>query len=65
MNKITCEIIQDLLPLYYDNVCSNESKKMIEEHLVECNSCKGKLDSIKVDIKIPKETLEKNFSDAM
>ena len=38
--KYPCEIIQDLLPLYLDGVCSEESKKAIEKHLDECPACK-------------------------
>lgn len=34
-----CEIIQDLLPLYQDNVCSASSRIIIEEHLAECPDC--------------------------
>ncbi len=34
-----CKLIQDLLPLYYDGVCSDESRKIIEEHLSECDEC--------------------------
>ena len=64
MNKISCDIIKDILPLYYDNICSDDSKKMVEEHLAECNTCKSELDKIKTDIKIPKETIEKNISDS-
>ena len=30
--KISCDIIRDLLPLYKDNVCSDASKDMVEEH---------------------------------
>ncbi len=63
MSKVSCEIIKDLLPLYYDEVCSSESKKMVAEHLAGCNSCKSELDIIRTDIKIPKETVEKNRSD--
>ena len=28
MSKISCDIIQDMLPLYYDEVCSADSRKM-------------------------------------
>ena len=38
--KYPCDIIQDLLPLYFDGVCSEESKKAIEKHLSECFACK-------------------------
>ena len=34
MSKVSCEIIKDILPLYYDNVCSDDSKRMVEEHLL-------------------------------
>ena len=64
MDKISCDIIKDLLPLYYDNVCSNESKKMIEEHLSECDRCKSELNRIEEDIKVSKEEIEKNRADS-
>lgn len=38
--KYPCDLIQDLLPLYHDGVCSEESKKAIENHLSECSACK-------------------------
>ena len=37
--KYDCEIIQDLLPLYIDDVCSIKSKVVIEEHILECSKC--------------------------
>lgn len=39
--KNNCEIIRDLLPLYCDNVCSEASKKLVEEHIDECELCKA------------------------
>lgn len=39
--KYPCDMIQDLLPLYLDGVCSEESRKAVEQHLSECLSCKG------------------------
>lgn len=35
-----CDLIQDLLPLYHDGVCSKESVEIIEKHLSECAVCK-------------------------
>lgn len=64
MSKIiSCEIIKDLLPLYYDKVCSNDSRKMVEDHLAECSNCKKELNKIGTDINLPKEAVEKNLSD--
>ena len=46
MNK-TCEIIQDLLPLYMDHACSEASVTMVEAHLAECKECAKIRDSMK------------------
>ena len=32
-------VIQDLLPLYADRICSGESRELVEEHIAECESC--------------------------
>lgn len=39
MSTKLCEVIQDLLPLYIDNICSNESRRMVSEHLENCDEC--------------------------
>lgn len=44
--KVSCEIIKDLLPLHHDEICSNDSKAIIEEHLIECDSCKAELEAM-------------------
>lgn len=35
-----CNIVKDLLTLYVDNLCSDESNKYIEDHLKQCKTCK-------------------------
>ena len=45
--KISCELMQDLLPLYYDDICNNHSKRVIEEHLVDCKTCQNLLERMK------------------
>ena len=37
--RTPCEIVRDLLPLYADEVCSAESRALVEEHLSECPGC--------------------------
>ena len=37
--KYNCEVVQDLLPLYTDGICSDASRQMVEEHLQECTVC--------------------------
>ncbi|MEA4972799.1 MAG: zf-HC2 domain-containing protein [Candidatus Metalachnospira sp.] len=34
-----CEIVEDLLPLYIDDVCNKETKALVEEHLKTCSKC--------------------------
>lgn len=38
--KYNCDIIKDLLPSYTDNICSEASRKVVEEHFKECASCR-------------------------
>lgn len=38
-----CEIVQDLIPLYADDVCSPASRALIERHLAGCELCRAKL----------------------
>ena len=42
-----CEVIRDLLPLYADDVCSDTSRRLIEEHLEECPDCSAVLKRIR------------------
>ncbi len=37
--KYSCGLIRDLLPLYCDKVCGEESRRIVEEHLEECGEC--------------------------
>lgn len=45
--KLTCNVIQDLLPSYVDDICSNDTKILVEEHVEECSQCKEKLNQMK------------------
>jgi len=50
--RISCEVIKDLLPLYIDDVCSDESRKMIVEHLAECEECKSELAAMQSELPV-------------
>lgn len=39
--NINCEIVQDLLPLYEEGLCSESSRKAVEAHLKECPNCRS------------------------
>lgn len=49
--KIACEVIRDLLPLYHDDVCSQESRVLVEAHLDQCEACKEELSQYDIEIK--------------
>lgn len=39
MNQ-NCDIVRDLMPLHLDGVCSEQSSRIVEEHLNECAACR-------------------------
>ncbi len=51
--NISCEIIRDLLPLYHDGVCSNDSKSLVVAHLKSCEVCRKELDLLDTDLMMP------------
>ena len=38
--RLSCDVIQDLLPLYVDRACSEDSGKLVETHIADCEKCK-------------------------
>lgn len=55
--KVNCEIVQDLLPLYEDGMCSVSSRAAVEEHLKTCPDCRGQAEGVRkiVDVEIPED----------
>jgi len=63
MNKISCKVIEDLSPLYVDDVCSDESRKIIEEHISECEACKIKLQAMQQNLSINLPVIKENITE--
>lgn len=38
--KITCDVIQDLMPSYIDGILSEDSKVLVDEHMKTCQECR-------------------------
>lgn len=38
--KKECAIVQDMLVLYEDDCLQEESRKMVEDHIAECQECR-------------------------
>lgn len=47
MEKLSCDIIQDLIPSYLDNICSDASRQCVEEHIETCEKCRKALEMYK------------------
>ena len=52
MSKKNCGLIKDLLPLYADGVCSEDSKKAVTDHIAGCDDCRSDLEKMGRDIKL-------------
>ena len=52
MSKLKCSIVEDLMPLYIEDLLSEETKKEIELHLDECEDCKEAYDELKEDVNL-------------
>jgi len=53
-----CKIIQDLLPLYHDGVCSEASRHLVEDHLSHCEDCRGLLRQMDGELLSPAEAVD-------
>jgi len=50
MNK-DCSIVQDLLPLYAEDMLREETKEFVDAHLAQCEACRAELAALKADVK--------------
>lgn len=48
--NIPCDVIRDLLPLYCDGACSEESRRAVEAHTASCAACREELALMQSDI---------------
>ena len=44
-----CAIVKDLLPLFIEEMVSEETEAFINEHLESCESCRSELEALKSD----------------
>ena len=46
--KNECNIIKDILPLYVEDMVSEDTKILVENHLDECIDCKNEVEEMKL-----------------
>lgn len=43
--KNECSIIRDILPLYVENMVSEDTSEFVKEHLESCPACRAELEN--------------------
>ncbi|MDE6433081.1 MAG: zf-HC2 domain-containing protein [Lachnospiraceae bacterium] len=61
MKEMNCNIANDLMPLYVDNVLSEDSKELLENHISDCVHCKEVLERMQSHILIEEDKDIKPF----
>ncbi len=51
--KVSCNMIRDVLPLYVENMASSDTRRIVEEHISACESCKRQLDEMSFSQDLP------------
>ncbi len=66
-DKITCGVVRDLIPLVADEVCGEESRLAVEEHVKTCDSCARALSDARAAMPAPvtDEKAAKGFRQAL
>ena len=57
----TCNLFDDLVPLYIDDVCSDDGRKIVEKHMQQCSDCKAKHDVMTSELLLDQEAIEHNL----
>ena len=45
--NISCDVIKDILPLYAENMASQATRELVDEHLCRCEHCTAELNALK------------------
>ena len=53
MAHVSCDVVRDLLPLYVDEALSDDSRKLVEEHLEQCPACTEHCRALRQDVAAP------------
>lgn len=58
-----CSLIQDIIPLYIDGICSSETKEYVARHLQSCEKCKKVYEDMIAPASEPEAELPRNYLD--
>lgn len=53
--EIKCCVVKDILPLYAENLCSEETAEIVREHIEKCESCRRLSEEVEIEEKAPEK----------
>lgn len=56
MREINCNVIQDILPLYVDDVVCQDTRSIVEAHLETCENCRTEVAAMRSRVVVPVDT---------
>ena len=60
INEISCDMVQDLLPLYQDGLLRDTTKEAVRQHLEQCSACRSIYEELKVPVVLEKNETEQS-----
>lgn len=62
--KNECSFVRDVLPLYFENMVSEDTAAFVEEHLKTCSECAAELENMKSGKQIDEAAVSQRTNDA-
>ena len=56
--NLPCKVVEDLLPMHFDCLCSDETAALVEEHLKNCPGCSRMLAGLQTEFDLKKDTVD-------
>ena len=53
MNELSCPVVRDLLPLYGEGLCEQETASLVSAHLETCADCRAALRAVRAPAELP------------
>lgn len=48
MNRISCDVCKDLIPIVQDGIASNDSAETVKKHIENCEACAALFEGVKI-----------------
>lgn len=56
--NLPCKVVEDLLPMYIDCLCSEESAALVENHLRSCRNCSNILSQLQAKLELEETVVD-------